>query len=393
MRLLRNRATARDAERATAFADAAAAAGASAFVWRRDLDRLSLMGPADALGLGDLGEGATWRAFAERFASPDREALTKLSAPFVGQRAVVARLTHPQGDVRRLRLRAGWTSADVLTGLILPAFGAAGEASDEADEGALSLEVRLRRAVKNRDFAAWYQPIVSLKDTSLAGFEALLRWPTQEHGLLGPDDFLPLADELSLMPEIGSWIHAEACARLSEWRGAFGPRAPGFVSANASAPELEDATVVDAIAGLVADPAIPSGALRIEVTESHVMRDPDRMRVTLEAVKAAGASLALDDFGAGFSSLAWLERFPFDVVKVDRYFVRSLGSSAGSRKIFGSIIEISHALGMTVVAEGVETREEAARVRDSGCDYGQGFWFAPALTAEEVSHLLSQESG
>lgn len=381
---------------ADACMDALEAAGLVAFRWDARADALSFAGAAEALGLAGGPVPMSWAAFVDRFAAPDRAGVDRARVSAGDARVVtLARLTAPGGDALRVRLRAAWTDASrcVLTGVLAPAYGAPGETAEREADGRLDLEVSLRFAVEHSALEAWYQPIIALGDDHAAGLEALVRWPCPQRGVLPPDDFLPMAEELGLTRAIGRWMRAETAARFAAWRAELpAAQTPSFVAVNAAAHEIEDDGLAEEVAGLIAQWALPPRAFKVEVTESEVMRDPEAANRQLKALKEAGAALALDDFGAGFSSLAWLERFPFDTVKIDRYFIRTLSSSKGSRHIVSAVTKLAHTLGMSVVAEGVESQADADRLAEAGCDFGQGFWFAPPLTAAEARRFLTGES-
>lgn len=366
--------------------DALRCAGVAAFSWRADEDRVAFAGQVAGLDLSSLGQNATWTDFVALFAEPDQGELTQLAEYDDGVHVVLARLAERDGKTLRLRIRAGWSEKGprALTGVIAPAFGGVGESAEHEEGGRLGLEIELRRAVDRLDFEAWFQPIVDMKTERVDGFEALVRWPSVDRGLLPPDDFLPLAVELELDGRINEWMRDTVARRLKSWRAKAPEVTPRFISFNAGVEEIASEQFVEAVADLISAHDLPRGSLKVEMTEGEVMRDPDRVEAHLAMLKQAGASLALDDFGAGFSSLSRLERFAFDVVKIDRYFIRTLIASPASRKIVGSIVELSRSLGMQVVAEGVETDQEAMLLMELGCDHGQGFWFAPAMPASEA---------
>jgi c-di-GMP-specific phosphodiesterase len=362
-------------------ARAAAASGAAVFEWRKSTDTLNWSGAAAALG---LGKARTWDELRALFVEADRG---RLDALRVEGGVAVVRLEGEGEAFRRLRIRAGWAKgrARILGGMVAPAFGAEGETSEH---GRLGFEPALRRAAAELDFQAWYQPIVSLRSGAPAGLEALVRWDCPGRGLLPPDDFLPLLDELGGLSRLGGWMRAAAARLLAEWRAREVAAGVGYIGVNVTAGELEEAGFAEGVGALIDTHDLEPGALRLEITEGEVMRDPARAAGVLADAKAAGASLALDDFGSGHASLAWLERFPVDAIKIDRYFVRTLPTSESSAAIVGSVVALAHELGLTVVAEGVEDAEVAARLAAAGCDYGQGFWFAPALSGDEVERLL-----
>jgi c-di-GMP-specific phosphodiesterase len=370
-------------EGAAAASTALGLAGVAAFLWSEADDALSWSGAAEALG---LASAATWAELMELFVEADRPQLDRLRANADGG-VIVVRLSQPGGRFRRARVRVGWSGdyPRILGGLITPAYGAEGET---AEHGRIGFEPALRCAAENLDFEAWYQPIVSLQSGETAGLEALVRWRSEERGVMAPDDFLPMLDELGQTARLGAWMRAEAAAQLGRWRAAGAAAALGYVAVNITAHDLDAADFADNVAALIAAHGLPKGALRLEITEGEVMRDADKAAAILAEAKAAGASLALDDFGSGHASLAWLERFAVDALKIDRYFVRTLPSSTSSETIVASITALAHDLGLVVVAEGVEEAATAERLAKAGCDYGQGFYFAPALQLDEVERWL-----
>lgn len=360
---------------------AASAAGVALFEWRAADDAISWAGASRELGLAGT---ATWGALLTLFVEADRARLDALRGR--GGVALV-RLEGEGGGYRRLRIRAGWAegAGTVLGGVVAPAFGAEGEHSEH---GRLGFEPALREAIEALDFQALYQPIVALATGAPAGLEALVRWDCPGRGLLTPDDFLPLLDEIGGTLRLGTWMRRTAAAQIADWLARGVSPSLGYVGVNITARDLEAADFAAGVAELIATRGLPRGALRLEITESEAMRDPERAAAVLAEAKVGGASLALDDFGAGHASLAWLERFPVDAVKIDRYFVRTLRTSDSSARIVASVADLSHDLGLKVVAEGVEDAEAAARLLAAGCDYGQGYWFAPALAADEVEALF-----
>jgi c-di-GMP-specific phosphodiesterase len=254
----------------------------------------------------------------------------------------------------------------------------------------LALEGDLRGALARGELAPFYQPIVRLSTGALSGFEALVRWRHPRRGLLTPEQFLPLCDEMGMMRELGAMMMREAARQLAEWR--LRHRAAGelTVAVNLSTGEIDRPDLVTDVEKIRRETGLPPGALKLEVTESDVMRDPDRAVVILEDLRAAGAALALDDFGTGFSSLSYLTRLPFDTLKIDRYFVRTMATNEGSAKIVSSVVKLGRDLSLEVVAEGVENAGMARALLALDCDYGQGFGYAPALSPQEAEVYLNE---
>ncbi|MDG2531451.1 putative bifunctional diguanylate cyclase/phosphodiesterase [Caulobacter endophyticus] len=254
----------------------------------------------------------------------------------------------------------------------------------------LALEADLRGAIGRGEIVPYFQPVVRLSTGALSGFEALARWIHPRRGLLPPDEFLPLIEEMGLMAELGEHMMRSAGKQLAAWRSSHPAVGALTVSVNLSTGEIDRPGLVHDVAQVLAENGLPRGALKLEVTESDIMRDPERAAVILKALREAGAGLALDDFGTGFSSLSYLTRLPFDTLKIDRYFVRTMGGNAGSAKIVRSVVKLGQDLDLEVVAEGVENAEMASALQKLGCDYGQGFGYAPALSPQEAEVYLNE---
>ncbi|NQE65150.1 bifunctional diguanylate cyclase/phosphodiesterase [Caulobacter sp. RHG1] len=254
----------------------------------------------------------------------------------------------------------------------------------------LALEADLRGAIGRGEIVPYFQPVVRLSTGALSGFEALARWIHPRRGMLPPDEFLPLIEEMGLMSELGAHMMHSAAKQLAAWRDAHPAMGSLTVSVNLSTGEIDRPGLVADVAETLRINRLPRGALKLEVTESDIMRDPERAAVILKTLREAGAGLALDDFGTGFSSLSYLTRLPFDTLKIDRYFVRTMGGNAGSAKIVRSVVKLGQDLDLEVVAEGVENAEMAHALQSLGCDYGQGFGYAPALSPQEAEVYLNE---
>jgi c-di-GMP-specific phosphodiesterase len=254
----------------------------------------------------------------------------------------------------------------------------------------LAMESDLRGAIGRGEIVPFFQPVVRLETGAIAGFEALARWRHPRRGVMTPEEFLPLCDEMGLLVELGAHMMRAAARQLAEWRQAHRAAGEITVSVNLSTGEIHRDNLVQDVAELLAETGLPKGALKLEITESDIMRDPERAAVILRELRDAGAGLALDDFGTGFSSLSYLTRLPFDTLKVDRYFVRTMASNEGSAKIVRSVVNLGRDLSLEVVAEGVENAGMARRLLDIGCHYGQGYGYAPALSAQEAEVYLNE---
>jgi len=254
----------------------------------------------------------------------------------------------------------------------------------------LALEADLRGALMRGEIVPYYQPVVRLSTGEISGFEALVRWRHPRRGLVMPDEFLALADEMGLLLDIGAHMLETSARQLAVWRQ--GHRAAGelSVSVNLSTVEVDRPHLVDDVARILRDTGLPPGALKLELTESDIMRDPEQAAKIMQALRKAGAGLALDDFGTGFSSLSYLTRLPFDTLKIDRYFVKTMTTNEGSAKIVRSVVNLGRDLDLEVVAEGVENAVMARHLLSIGCDYGQGFGYAPALSPQEAEVYLNE---
>ena len=244
----------------------------------------------------------------------------------------------------------------------------------------LESEQALTAALKRDEFVLQFQPLVDLASTRLVGCEALLRWQHPERGLVPPDEFIGQLEDLGLIVELGDWIAREACAfqqRLErEVREAL------FVSVNLSGRQFEDDDLIARLAEIMRATGVDPALIKYEITESLLLEDPARANDLLYELKKTGARLAIDDFGTGYSSFSYLHRFPFDTLKIDRAFISTMVPNRKSRQIVKSLVNLSHDLGMDVVAEGVESSFEAEILVDLGAEYGQGFHYAAALDGD-----------
>jgi diguanylate cyclase (GGDEF)-like protein len=252
----------------------------------------------------------------------------------------------------------------------------------------IQIESDLRKALEKGQLKVLYQPIVYLPTKELAGFEALVRWDHPKHGMLNPIAFVPIAEESDLIIKLGSHVLMRAAKDAALWQAEL-PRAerPLFVSVNVSSKQLFKPESVQEIRHILGRNIVPRGALRLEITETLVMENPEQAIEVLEVLRGAGAELALDDFGTGYSSLAYLQRFPFDTIKIDRELVRASSSASGAA-IMRSIVALTHELSKKVVAEGVEHADEAAFLRSIGCEYAQGYHFGEPIPERDVMQLL-----
>ncbi|HYV70060.1 MAG TPA: EAL domain-containing protein [Pseudolabrys sp.] len=251
----------------------------------------------------------------------------------------------------------------------------------------LAMESELRRAIEREEIKVLYQPIVRLEDRAIAGFEALARWDHPKLGRLSPAEFISIAEEIGLIVDLGLFVLEHTARQLAQWQAATRSREPVFASVNVSSRQLLRHDLIQDLRGVLGRAALARGTLKLEITESLVMENPEHAAQMLTRIKELGAGLSLDDFGTGHSSLAYLQRFPFDTIKIDQSFVRT--TPRGTRPvILRSIIALAHDLGMEVVAEGAETDSDAVELYQLGCEYAQGFAFGEPMSAEGARDLL-----
>jgi len=260
---------------------------------------------------------------------------------------------------------------------------------DRQTEARRALEQELRQAVADLAFEVVFQPLFDLLTNEVVGFEALLRWPRPGLAPSSPGEFVPLAEETGLIVPLGIWVLEVAC------RAAVGWPQPCRVAVNVSPRQFVGGTFAEAVAEVLARTGLPADRLELEVTETGLLHDAEQVRGILLRLKDIGVHIALDDFGTGYSSLSYLQRFPFDMVKIDRSFIHTLADhdSDGARAIVGAILAMSHRLGLQVTAEGVETEAQLAMLRLYNCDLVQGYLLARPMTLEEVPGYLAARQG
>jgi diguanylate cyclase (GGDEF)-like protein/PAS domain S-box-containing protein len=252
----------------------------------------------------------------------------------------------------------------------------------------MRLDTDLRRATEREDFQLYYQPIVSLQQGEIRGFEALIRWPHGDRGLVQPSDFIPVAEETGLILPIGWWALREACQQVAVWQKAFPVDPPLTMAVNLSGKQFLQMDLVRHITHIVADTGIPPSSLKLEITESTIIEDTEAVIELLLQLKALGITIAIDDFGTGYSSLSYLHRLPIDALKIDRSFVNAM-TTEGS-EIVRAIVGLAHNLGLDVIAEGVESAAQLQQLRALGCEYGQGYLFSRPVDGSRAQTLLAQ---
>lgn len=254
----------------------------------------------------------------------------------------------------------------------------------------LTLENDLRQAIGRKELQLFYQPIISLKTGRIAGFESLVRWRHPRRGLLGPLEFITLAEETGLIGQIGAWVLEEACRRMRDWQTHFPSDPPLTVSVNLSIRQFNQIDLVTEIVEILARSGWRAGRLKLELTETALMQNAARAAHILSQLKAADIDVSLDDFGTGYSSLSYLHALPFDTLKIDKSFIAGMVGERSKLEIVRAILLLAHNLKMDVVAEGVETMEQLAQLRALDCEYAQGYLFAPPLESVAAEQLLTE---
>ena len=253
---------------------------------------------------------------------------------------------------------------------------------------AMTLESDLRRAVHNEEFYIVYQPIVSLKDGSLTGFETLVRWEHPRHGKLSPNKFIPLAEETGIIVDIGRLVLEQSCRALALWRETLSSAQDLFLSVNLSAKQFGQPDLMQMIAGILDQTGLPSANLKLEITESAIMDNPEDTVIKLGRLKRHGIGVSIDDFGTGYSSMSHLQRFPVDYLKIDQNFVQNLDHLPENLAIVKAIIKLAHSMGLQTVAEGVEKSSHVRILTSLQCEYAQGYFFAAPLSKRDAENLI-----
>ncbi|MGH6620369.1 MAG: EAL domain-containing protein, partial [Alphaproteobacteria bacterium] len=252
----------------------------------------------------------------------------------------------------------------------------------------MRLEGEIEAGIKNREFELHFQPIVRLRDGQTAGFEALVRWRHAERGLVPPVAFIPAAEASGLIVPLGDWCLRQACASLRAFRQTLPPDRPLFVSVNISGIELQRPDFFDRYREILDEAGARPEDIKLEVTESVLMKDPEQVTETLTACRALGSTIALDDFGTGYSSLSYLNRFPIDTLKIDRSFIQALNTDRASHNIVNAIVALGWGLDIPTVAEGIESADDADALLAIGCAFGQGYHFSRPVAEREAIRFL-----
>ena len=263
----------------------------------------------------------------------------------------------------------------------------------------MKLEIDMKRAIEHKQIHLHYQPIVSLETGKLAGFEALARWQHNGRGVISPAKFIPLAEETGLVSRLSRWVFEQACSQMRHWLDCYPLGDNCYVSVNISSKQLSDGNLIDELDAILRDTGLAPQRLRLEITESAIVENTRAAAHLLAQLKTRQIKLCLDDFGKGFSSLNYLHRFPIEVLKIDRSFVRRLrvdqGNDTGRKRpleIVRTIVAMAQILGMQVVAEGVEVPDQLSILRELGCEFGQGYLFSRALDAGAAGRFLDSSA-
>jgi len=253
--------------------------------------------------------------------------------------------------------------------------------------GRLVQEAEMRRAIKEKELRVYYQPLVSLDTGNICGVEALVRWQHPLYGLIPPGEFIPLAEQTGLIEHVGRWVLNEACRQVRLWQEERGIDQTLTLSVNISACQFQQPNLVQEVRKTLQETGLAPHDLKLEITESIMMHDASAISA-LRELKGLGVRIAMDDFGTGYSSLSYLKRFPIDTLKIDRSYVDGLGNDAGDTAIVHATIAFAKSLNLSVTAEGIENAGQLARLRELGCELGQGYHFAKPLPSEKARELL-----
>jgi diguanylate cyclase (GGDEF)-like protein/PAS domain S-box-containing protein len=315
-----------------------------------------------------------------------KDIFTSFSVGYASRRANPRNLAEPK-DV--------WRDAEIALHTAKAAGGARTIAFDEPMRERvveqMRLENDLNRAIENWEFEVYYQPKVTLTQTRIIGFEALLRWRHPEQGIIPPSQFIPLAESNGLIIPLGIRTIREACSTIRKWQIEYPQDPPLEVSVNLSVRQFRDTHLIEEIRKILAETGILPSTLQFEVTESVLIEEPEEALKIVETLREMGVGLKIDDFGTGYSSLSYLHRLPFDSLKIDRTFINSMSQDHTAYEIVKAILSLADNLGLSVVAEGVESRTQAEELRNLGCKYGQGYLFSPPLTADSASRMLAAQ--
>ena len=326
---------------------------------------------------------------------------TTTSWPRTGKLVIEGKEVFVHGSVGIALTYGGETPEDVLRNADVAMYAAKekGKGGYEIFDGAmhegvlrrLDLKADLARAVQNDEFDIYYQPIFSLDDNKMVGAEALLRWNHPKRGQVPPMEFIPIAEETGLILEIGRWVLEEACRQAQWWQMNYDPEFS--VSINISARQLQEPSfVTDVHRALTSAPVDPK-TVTLEITESVLSTDKDLVKAKLSGLRTLGVHIAIDDFGTGYSSLGYLRQFPIETIKIDKTFTDGVAQGPEDSALARAILKLADTLGMSTVAEGIESDDQAKHLKLLGCPWGQGDHFGPAMKADELERMFVVQSG
>jgi EAL domain-containing protein (putative c-di-GMP-specific phosphodiesterase class I) len=256
----------------------------------------------------------------------------------------------------------------------------------------LELESDIHRALENHEFKLYYQPIIDLQTSRLVGFEALLRWFHPHRGLIMPLEFIRMAEETGIIIAIGQWVLEEACRQLRIWQQKCPIEPPLSVSVNVSSKQLIHPQLVSQIRAALDQSGLSPQDLRLEITETVFLSNPELALAILNELNELGVRLYIDDFGIGYSALSYLQRLPVDTLKIDRTFINTINPQTGNSDLVASIIRLARDLGISVIAEGVETQHQQEYLHNMKCGYAQGYHFSEPLSSENAENWLSRDT-
>ena len=253
----------------------------------------------------------------------------------------------------------------------------------------LRLETELRLALERDEFSVFYQPIMQIATNQLIGFEALVRWFHPQRGLVMPGEFIPIAEETGLIVPLGEWILRESCRQVREWQRRFPANGDLTISVNLSCKQFMQFDLVERISNILRETELEPRFLRLEVTESHVMENSDMAITIMNNLRDLGVQLSIDDFGTGYSSLSYLQRLPINYLKIDRSFINLMNSNHENGEIVRTIVMLAKNLNMKVIAEGIETEEQALKLINLDCQFGQGYFYSKPTNAANAENILA----
>jgi diguanylate cyclase len=284
-----------------------------------------------------------------------------------------------------------------LVASVRPGLSLNAAAVQEFAIGQIKLAQDLNDAIASESFKLYYQPIIAISESRIAGFEALIRWQRPGHGMVPPLDFLALAENIGLIIPLGRWVIEEACRGLAQLQASLeqsNPLAlPLFMSINMSPMQLQEQGEVDEVMARIRQSTPHPERIKLEITETAIIRDPQKAAEALHRLKQIGLRLAIDDFGTGYSSLSYLDRLPFDTLKIDRSFVTAMNNGTGGQRIVRALIQLARELQMECIAEGVESVYELDQLRQFGCEYVQGYHYSRPLALADACQFIQQWQG